>query len=332
MSDKALYSAFIAENLRSRLVSSFVRYGYRYARIEKCLLAHTVEDNAVIKRRRFPENLLVRHKTDVKPVVFPVTFADTRKGTGNSAAFKAFRIYFSFVTVFNLRPFRKRVYNRRSDSVQSSGEFISFAPEFSARVKHRKDYFKRRDTCLRVYSGGNAAAVIADGNASVLMKRHLDMRAYARHRLVYGVIHNFINEMMKSPLGGTSYIHSRTFADRLQSFKHLNLTLVINLSGFGSFNFFCHNLFLSDWNFNIFRLSGRAFSEKAAKNKRFLPFCRIPEQSTSEFRPKPMKARPAFRQRKAMSALFWIPSPCPNRKCRRYPLFLSFFRYLYGDT
>ena len=70
------------------------------------------------------------------------------------------------------------------------------------------------------------------------MKGDFNMRTYSRHRLIYGVINNFIYEMMKTPLGCASDIHSGAFTDRLQPLEHLNLTFVINLSGFGSFDFF----------------------------------------------------------------------------------------------
>ena len=120
MLDKAFYSAFIEKNFFSRLFFSFVGNGYRYSGIEKCLLAHTVENNIVIEYGCFFENIAVGHKTNVKTVIFSVTSAYASERTGYIALFKAFGIYFSFVTVFDLCPIRKSVYDRRADSVQTA--------------------------------------------------------------------------------------------------------------------------------------------------------------------------------------------------------------------
>ena len=53
-------------------------------------------------------------------------------------------VYFSFVTDFNFQPDRKRIYNRCTYSMKSSGYLVSSTTEFSSGMKHRKYDFNCR--------------------------------------------------------------------------------------------------------------------------------------------------------------------------------------------
>ena len=66
-----------------------------------------------------------------------------------------------------------------------------------------------------VHIDGDAATIVRDGDAVVLMYRDADRVAVARERLVDGVVDDLIDEMMQAALGGRSDIHAGTFAHRL---------------------------------------------------------------------------------------------------------------------
>ena len=56
-----------------------------------------------------------------------------------------------------------------------------------------------------------------------------------------GVVHNFIDQMVQTGLGGGTDIHTRTLANRLQAFQNLNLRAVIFTFYTWIQPFFVHN-------------------------------------------------------------------------------------------
>ena len=121
------------------------------------------------------------------------------------------------------QPLGKGVDDARAHAVQTAGDLIASAAELAARVQHGVDDLERGAPRLRLNVDGDTAAVIHNGDGVALVDRHLDLRAVARKRLVDGVIHNFVNEVVQSARGRGADIHARALAHRLQSFEHLDL-------------------------------------------------------------------------------------------------------------
>ena len=51
--------------------------------------------------------------------------------------------------------------------------------------------------------------------------------APAGESLVDGVVHNLVNEVVKSGFRGRAYVHTRTLSHRFETFQNLNLAFVV---------------------------------------------------------------------------------------------------------
>ena len=78
-------------------------------------------------------------------------------------------IDFSAEINLDFQPFGKRIDNAGPDAMQAARKGIALIIELSARVQLRKDNLYARDMQLWVNADGNAAAVIFDGNAQILI-------------------------------------------------------------------------------------------------------------------------------------------------------------------
>jgi len=73
----------------------------------------------------------------------------------------------------------------------------------------------------------DSAAVGFHGHAAVLVDGQLDFGAPPRHSFVDGIIHDFIDKVMKPSRADIPDIHRRTFPDSFQSFQNLNLSCTV---------------------------------------------------------------------------------------------------------
>ena len=71
---------------------------------------------------------------------------------------------------------------------------------------------------------GDAAAVVLDDNAAVLVDRDLDAVAEAGHRLVDGVVDDLVDEVMQAALVGRADVHAGAAADGLQALEDLDVS------------------------------------------------------------------------------------------------------------
>lgn len=98
----------------------------------------------------------------------------------------------------HLKPGGKRVDNRRAHAVKSSRHLISAAAEFSSRMEHGENHGDGGHIVFFVDSGGNSAAVVGDPDDVAGENVHLDVCAVSGKSLVYGVVDDFVNKVMKS--------------------------------------------------------------------------------------------------------------------------------------
>ena len=96
-------------------------------------------ENIVIVNKLI-KDFSVRLKTNRCSPFF--SFSDNCDRLGNFTAGERHLIDLSVTINLDFQPFRKRIDNRCSDSVETAGNLISSATEFSAGMQHRKDNLK----------------------------------------------------------------------------------------------------------------------------------------------------------------------------------------------
>ena len=145
-----------------------------------------------------------------------------------------------------------------ADAVQAAGHLVTgiLAAELAAGVEDGVNNGDSGQAGIRLDIHGDAAAVIRDLNDVVLEDLDLNVVAVTGQRLVDGVVHDLIDQMVQATLAGRADIHARALAHRFQAFQDLDLTGVILVvrGGFhvgAGDNFLCH--FLSPFCFRFFK-------------------------------------------------------------------------------
>ena len=206
-----------------------------YTTVEECLLAQSLEQRVVIEYDLL-KHFGVGQKANVKTVA--VGFSLLFEGARDVTALEPLGIALALVAVIDFNPRGKRVYNRCTNAVQTSGIFIAVTAKFAARVQNGIDHLKRGNAHFGVNTTRNTATVILHGYAVIRVKRDLYALTAAGQCLVDGVIDNFIHQMVKTARRGRPDIHTRSLSDGFKSFQYLNLTFVINAL-FQIFHFLC---------------------------------------------------------------------------------------------
>ena len=103
--------------------------------------------------------------------------------------------------------------------MQSAGRLVGVVVKFAARMKRCQNDTLRRHACL-MHTDGDATSVILYRAGSVRLQRHTDGRAVTGQVLIYGVIHNLIDEVVQSSAAGTANIHAGTHPDSLKALEH----------------------------------------------------------------------------------------------------------------
>ena len=239
-------AALIAEVVLGDRVGTQIAQHDAHARVEKRLLAHTVEQNLIFELGRIGENRRVGLETDVNAVSARRVFL-LEKGARDLAALKALGAVLRTVVVVDFKPLGQRIDDRCADAVQTARNLIAAAAELTARVQQRIDDLKRRNPLRRVNAARNAATVVLDRNTAVGMDFDRDFVAHTGERFVNRVVHNLVNKMVKSLFRSRADVHTGTLADCLQSLKHLYLTVLVRAL------ILCHVGFLSgDFIENLF--------------------------------------------------------------------------------
>ena len=167
------------------------------ARIQKRLLAQPRLERFIVEIRCLPENFRIRLKAHGRPrAVGRAAFFETGHGR---AALEPLKPDFSVLVDLDLEPLRKRIHNGGAHAVQASGNLVPAAAEFSARVQNGEHDGDGRNADLVVNAGRNAAAVVRYAYDVPGENLHVDFIAISGEGFVDGVVHDFIDEMMKSP-------------------------------------------------------------------------------------------------------------------------------------
>ena len=149
----------------------------------------------------------------------------------------------------------QRVYHAGADAVQAAGYFISPAAELAAGVQDRQADFHRGAVHLRMHAHREAAAVVHNGHGTVRVQRDVDLVAVPGQRLVHGVVHNLINQMVQAPGVRRADVHTGTLTDGFQAFEHLDLLFAVVGRDRGHlFHFKVHSFCHSAPRFSLFRV------------------------------------------------------------------------------
>ena len=115
--------------------------------------------------------------------------------------FTAFITLIIFITIYiniDFKPFGQGINNRCTDTMKSAGYLISAAAEFTAGMQHGIRDRRSGNSLLRMDANRNAASVVPDFYHIARQKLHINDGTVTSQRLVDGVVHNFINKMVKS--------------------------------------------------------------------------------------------------------------------------------------
>ena len=103
-----------------------------------------------------------------------ITFPDNLKRITHMPSFITLFIYFTIHKDFYFKPIRKCIYNRSSNSMQTTGNLISPTAEFTTGMKNSKYNFYSRNTCFMVDPYRNSTSVIFNRDRIILINRHVN--------------------------------------------------------------------------------------------------------------------------------------------------------------
>src|SRR5690606_16458448 len=104
-----------------------------------------------------------------------------------------------FVTVdIDLSDFRQSVNNRSPYAVKAAGYFVTAAAEFTASVQYSHNDFNCRASHFFLHADRDSASVIFYANPIVRFNGDLDFCTMTCQCLIYTIINDFPNQMVKS--------------------------------------------------------------------------------------------------------------------------------------
>ena len=124
---------------------------------------------------------------------------------------------------------RERVHDRDTDPVQTSGNFVGVLVELTTRVQHRQNDRSGTHPLCRVHVSRDTPSVVCDDTGTLFRKRDVDRVTIPRHRLIYRVVDNLINQVMQAAMARIADIHPRSFSDGFKSFEDLDITRTVIL-------------------------------------------------------------------------------------------------------
>ena len=166
------------------------------------------------------------------------------------------------LAVFNgqLQPLAQGVDHRRAHAVKAAGDLIPAAAELAAGVEDGVGHRCGGDSLLGMDAHGDAAAVVHDPDDIPFQDIHQNPVAVACQRLVNGVVHDFVDQVVQAGGAGGADIHAGAFPHGLQALQHLDLVFVILISIHG---LIAHCLLppFSGWVWRFIRIPGFACKE-----------------------------------------------------------------------
>ena len=148
------------------------------------------------------------------------------------AVLKAQKVGVSVAVHLELEPGGECVHAGDAHAVQTAGNLVAVVIELAAGVQFGEGDFGSRALgfvlVVELDGGGNAAAVVHDAHGVVHVNRDEDVFGKAGHGFVNGVVHDFVDELMKTgTVAHVADIHAGTLSDGFKPFQNLDVRLVV---------------------------------------------------------------------------------------------------------
>ena len=130
--------------------------------------------------------------------------------------------------------------------MKTTGYFVSSTAEFTTCMQNGKYYFNSRNACFMINTYRYTTSIINNSNGIVLINGDINRITKSCKCLIYGIIYNFINQMMKTSACCGTDVHTGSLSNSLKTFQNLNLVGAIFM-----FNccivhgFFAHDFLIS---------------------------------------------------------------------------------------
>ena len=145
-----------------------------------------------------------------------------REGSARDTLVEGHPEHVAHLADLDVEPGRERVDDRGADAVQTTGHLVAAAAELPARVQLGEDQLDGGHLFAVALAGGDAAAVVDDGDAAVGADGHVDAVGVAGQRLVDGVVDDLPDQVVQAALTGRPDVHAGALADRFQSLEDLD--------------------------------------------------------------------------------------------------------------
>ena len=186
--------------------------------VQERLLPHTGVQRLVVILQRV-EHLRVRLKGHGGTGM--VRLADDLHLLGDIAPGEFHLIDFAVLVYLHRQPLAQSVHHGRAHAVQAAGDLIATTAELAAGVQHGEHHLQGGPARLSLDIHGNTTAVIGDGDGVTLVDGHGNVRAVAGQRLVDGVVHDLIYQVVQTAGAGRTDIHTRPLPHSLQPLQYL---------------------------------------------------------------------------------------------------------------
>ena len=119
--------------------------------------------------------------------------------------------------------------------MQAAGHGVAAPAELAAGVQDGHNHLDRGDAFGWMEVNGDAASVVRDPDAAVGLQDNLNVVAVTGQRLIDGVVHHFIHQVVQAAGAGGTDVHAGTLADGLEAFQNGDLISAV-LHGGGIFH------------------------------------------------------------------------------------------------
>ena len=222
--NKGADAALVAHGIAGARGGTAVGDGHAHPGIEERLLPQTGVQRFIVVYQLL-EDLAIRLEGNTGAGLIGI--ADDGQVALRHAAGEFLLVDVLAVLYLDNEPLRKGIDDRSAHAVQTAGNLIALAAELTAGMQDGINHRDRGDAHFGVDTHGDAAAVIGDTDDIAFQDLGFDMGAVACQRLIYGVIHDLVYQVVQAARACGTDIHTGALADRFQSLQHLDLCFVI---------------------------------------------------------------------------------------------------------
>ncbi len=114
--------------------------------------------------------------------------------------------------------------------MQTAGYLVGILVEFSAGMEHGEDDLKSALAVMGHDVNRDTSPVVVDRYRAVPVNDNQYQVTEPGESLVYGVVHNFVDQVVQPPGIRAADVHGRTFPHRLQTFQYLDMRSIVGIS------------------------------------------------------------------------------------------------------